>query len=548
MPVPVSADTADPRRARLEACFLAGDYGVAGPLAAALLDEARAAGHDRQCAELAILLAKVLANDGRHAQAQSVAEEAAEAADRLDDADLQAMAWGLAAAERARCDHPRLAMQAVSRVLMTLGRLGEASTLVTAWSGLAFTYQALGLPMQALQAARQALALADAGGPALAEPRSRLRLVLNLVSCGLDAWDLMEGADPAGAERLLQDLRGHCAWMGPVTLDLQRRGERGRAGYCAAAAGVHRRGGDPASALAVLESFLTPEWRAGAPDLRADLWLELALAQRDCGQHAAVAASVAQAVAAVEELQRQPWVAELPRQAAIEELSGRPESALVLLRRHQRRLHGHVLAALEARVDELSSALTAQALRLENAELRTRAEGLADSVRQASQLAATDALTGLINRRALSSAFETMAATPGPMALAMIDLDHFKSINDRHSHLVGDAVLHAAAQCMAGALRPPDRLGRFGGEEFTALLSGLELEAAHTLLERLRERLQAHDWARIAPGLRVTLSAGLTRVLPGETFAEAAARADALLYRAKAEGRNRVVPDGLAAG
>lgn len=534
---------ADPRPARLEAAFRAMRYAEALPLAEALRSEARRAGDDAARSRHAVVLAKIHANEGRHPPALEAAREAAEAADRLDDPDLQAAAWGLMASENARCDRPRDAMQAVSRLLMVAHRIASPGAQIDLQSALSFTYRALGLPMQALDHARRALALADAGAP---DPGRRLRLAMNLVAAGHDAWDLLETTDPAAAKLLLDELQLHCDWVDPVTAELQRRGERGRAGYLKGRTGCLRRAGEAEAVVALLSAFLRPEWN-GPADLRADLWIELAQAQRDTGRAADVATSLAQAARAVAEQAGPPAAADLLRQAAIAELSGRHAEALALLRRHQRRLHAHVLAALEARLDELSGVLNAQALRLENAELRLRAEGLAASVREVEALAATDPLTGVPNRRSLEAAFSGLAAADGPLTLAIIDLDHFKAVNDRHSHLIGDAVLRESARLLAAGLRAPDRLGRYGGEEFVVLLPGLDEAAAHAVLERLRQRLREHPWHELAPGLALTMSAGCALRRNGEDLAGLVARADARLYRAKHAGRDRVCSDDAPA-
>jgi diguanylate cyclase (GGDEF)-like protein len=233
--------------------------------------------------------------------------------------------------------------------------------------------------------------------------------------------------------------------------------------------------------------------------------------------------------------------------ALVAELTGDPVQALALHRRYQRLQQHAVLAALEARIDELSHELSVQTLRLENAELRSRSEGLAASVRQAERLAQTDALTGLPNRRALEVLWPVVQPQ-APAVVAMLDIDHFKAINDTHSHGLGDLVLREVAQIMAASLRAPDHVGRYGGEEFTAVLQGLDVTGALPAMERLRERVQAHDWPALAPGLGVTISLGLAAARPGEGFAQAVSRADALLYEAKHMGRNRVAREAAAQG
>lgn len=155
--------------------------------------------------------------------------------------------------------------------------------------------------------------------------------------------------------------------------------------------------------------------------------------------------------------------------------------------------------------------------------------------------ALTDPLTGLANRRACDEALERMTqpASAGG-CLVLIDADHFKAVNDRHSHAVGDAVLRELARLMRQCCREGDLAARWGGEEFALLLAGTPLPMAQRACERLRRTVQAHDWAALAQGLSVTVSIGIAAVMPGEPMAAALERCDAALYRSKREGRNRV--------
>ncbi|CAN5274899.1 hypothetical protein BH11PSE10_BH11PSE10_17530 [soil metagenome] len=176
-----------------------------------------------------------------------------------------------------------------------------------------------------------------------------------------------------------------------------------------------------------------------------------------------------------------------------------------------------------------------------NAELRTRL----------SERAATDELTGALTRRALrEQAQEYVAqARRGRLetAVLMLDLDHFKLINDRHGHATGDVVLRHAAGLWRDALRADSLLARFGGEEFVALVPVKDLRAARLIAERLRNAIDQAPWPALTrTTLRATTSVGVTLVLEGETLDASLQRADEALYRAKREGRNQVQA-GLAA-
>ena len=190
----------------------------------------------------------------------------------------------------------------------------------------------------------------------------------------------------------------------------------------------------------------------------------------------------------------------------------------------------------------------AEALRVAVAQAQARADALFASnqtlSREAERLLRTtleDPLTGLANRRRLDVAFLNLLASNAPFALAMIDLDHFKRVNDRFSHLVGDAVLREVAALLAASARREDLAVRYGGEEFALLLVGTEPSAAEQACERLRERIAAHGWSRIAPGLSVTASFGLAESSEAPSGQALLALADRRLYEAKRLGRNRIV-------
>ncbi|XKE46112.1 diguanylate cyclase [Halomonas organivorans] len=159
-------------------------------------------------------------------------------------------------------------------------------------------------------------------------------------------------------------------------------------------------------------------------------------------------------------------------------------------------------------------------------------------------LARHDELTGLLNRRAGMARLDEEIARghrhTTPLCVAICDLDHFKQINDRHGHGVGDEALAAVAEVMQSELRRYDVLARLGGEEFLVILPGATLSEAERSIERLRRRLAETPLA--SPGLSLTLSAGLAALEEGDAGDALLERADRALYRAKREGRNRVTP------
>ena len=173
---------------------------------------------------------------------------------------------------------------------------------------------------------------------------------------------------------------------------------------------------------------------------------------------------------------------------------------------------------------------------------------LEKQLEEARREATIDALTGLMNRRAFDQAIRTMAGdamnSGAPLALLVIDIDHFKAVNDTWGHAVGDAVLQLVARRLAHRARPEDRPARFGGEEFVFLLPGTRLAEAVAIGDAIRADLEAQRLVlrdtQEAIGT-VTVSIGVAVYDPGERLSDWVARADAALYRAKAEGRNRVV-------
>ncbi|MBB3332531.1 diguanylate cyclase (GGDEF)-like protein/PAS domain S-box-containing protein [Halomonas campaniensis] len=155
--------------------------------------------------------------------------------------------------------------------------------------------------------------------------------------------------------------------------------------------------------------------------------------------------------------------------------------------------------------------------------------------------ATRDHLTGAYNRRAFDAALRQSVSKANqdgePFALLLFDIDHFKSVNDRHGHEMGDEILRRLAQRIRESLRNTDLLARWGGEEFTILLPDTRLQGAATFAERLRRQIAD---SRIR-GLSVTVSIGITAYRPGDDADRLLSRADDALYRAKKAGRNSVV-------
>ncbi len=160
------------------------------------------------------------------------------------------------------------------------------------------------------------------------------------------------------------------------------------------------------------------------------------------------------------------------------------------------------------------------------------------------ELALKDPLTGLANRRHLSELLglqvELFQRVGIPFSVVMIDLDHFKRINDTWGHLVGDKVLVRFAEILQSQCRAGDVVGRIGGEEFLILLREVHSEQAFLIVDRWRETVAAASLAAELAAHAVTISLGIAEVALGDTCESLLSRVDAALYRAKASGRNRV--------
>lgn len=175
----------------------------------------------------------------------------------------------------------------------------------------------------------------------------------------------------------------------------------------------------------------------------------------------------------------------------------------------------------------------AQALEVSNLELTQETDRLKKANLE-------DPLTGLYNRRAWENTLAEARKIGSAYAIAILDVDHFKRINDRFSHLVGDEVLRQIASILSGLIRKSEFLARFGGEEFVLLMPGMGSSDAVVLCERLRSAVEGWSWGEQIAQLHVTISIGIASTEGTDDPTAILAVADALLYQAKANGRNRV--------
>ncbi|TVO73558.1 GGDEF domain-containing protein [Sedimenticola selenatireducens] len=167
---------------------------------------------------------------------------------------------------------------------------------------------------------------------------------------------------------------------------------------------------------------------------------------------------------------------------------------------------------------------------------------------RAVESATIDPLTGVRNRASMDASMKREIGLAqrhnSPLSVILMDIDHFKAINDQHGHLYGDQALKAAAQCAEQSIRESDMIFRYGGEEFLVLLTGTDLEGAQLLAERIRVNVQ-----NLEPisdkDIQMTVSLGVTKLTAQDSTDTLFQRIDAALYRAKNEGRNRVIIDDL---
>lgn len=176
--------------------------------------------------------------------------------------------------------------------------------------------------------------------------------------------------------------------------------------------------------------------------------------------------------------------------------------------------------------------------------LADRSRALSEALARVQELATRDELTRAYNRRHMAEALRQQQAlherSHTPLCIALLDIDLFKSINDRFGHSAGDEVLRRFARAASESLRTTDLLARWGGEEFLVAFPNTPIEQAEVALQRLRDQLTQLDLADIAPGLNLTFSGGLTTLTADDLVSAAVERADQAMYRAKTGGRDRV--------
>jgi diguanylate cyclase (GGDEF)-like protein len=308
-----------------------------------------------------------------------------------------------------------------------------------------------------------------------------------------------------------------------------------------AVVGAHVLAGDLAAAGDVLDAARDMCERFPNARLRLALHRETARWLLLVERPADAIAEAREGLTACETLERPGERIELLRVVvAAHEALGQVDAALAAL--HE--LHD-LTVRLSDSVAERRSALLSSRLELERAQRIAEAERRRSAALEAHNArlayeATHDALTGLANRRVLDAELLRRTAERARFAVALLDVDHFKRVNDRWSHRVGDQVLQRLAEQVRSALRADDVAARYGGEEFAIVLSDVDAPTAVAVCERVRASVAALTWDELMPGERVTVSLGVVTSDVDGTPEGLLARADAALYAAKDAGRDRV--------
>lgn len=209
-----------------------------------------------------------------------------------------------------------------------------------------------------------------------------------------------------------------------------------------------------------------------------------------------------------------------------------------------------ILDLLKSLLEETRSMRKSTQLLHEHLEAKSREiDLLQEELQKEKKRSSTDPLTGLANRQALIETLTQMSQTtdkPDDLALIMVDIDHFKEINDRHGHLIGDRVIRFVAQVLKDNTKGRDLAARYGGEEFLVMLPDTGLRGAGALAEKIRTTVANAKLIRSdnkQPLGQITISIGVAGYHPGEDMLETINRADQSLYRAKQGGRNQTTID-----
>ncbi len=435
-----------------------------------------------------------------------------------------------AGAETGRFD---LALPAAYEVHALAEATGQPGPRSQALNAFGICFERMGDPWQAERLLREALAVAREGAP----PRDLFSALNNLCAVLIGAYYLQRGGEVTAAslaalERALPLAEEMVTLLDVAADPYMRTIAEGNLGEIL----VHL--GERDRSQALLQRTLAEAQRLGFVPQAQRVTCSLAEWALRHGSAAEARARLQALLDEAGERTLTPMTALRAHHALYQACKALGDTAAALrhLETQAELLRERIVQQLRAQSEQFITRVEAEQSRREAERQRARAQSLEADAR-------LDPLTGLANRRALAQRLAALlgdaAAAGQPVALAMLDLDRFKQINDRHGHLVGDRVLVATAQLLRECVRHGDLVARIGGEEFLTVLPDADAARAREICERIRQRVAGHDWSAMAPGLTVTLSAGLAGTPPYDETA-LTTRADAALYRAKAGGRNRV--------
>ncbi len=222
--------------------------------------------------------------------------------------------------------------------------------------------------------------------------------------------------------------------------------------------------------------------------------------------------------------------------------SGVQVNDIIITQMHRRAEYEHQLLKAKKASEEagrIKSETIAELNQLQK-DLKSKQKELQELNAQLQILAETDELTGLKNRRSfqkdLATNIAASAITAQPLSLVMLDIDHFKKVNDTHGHLMGDRVLQKLAQRLKAACEEGNIAARYGGEEFALILPLVDAHRALTFAEGIRSSIESASWGEIP----ITISIGIATMKKGDTETTLQSRADQALYSSKHGGRNQV--------
>lgn len=517
------------------------------PVAQAAVQAARALGATAVLVEALERHALVLVNAGLPEQALALVREGCEITRSAALPVLQARLRSLQAELLLDLGQERVALDEGLAALQLADSTGDVSARCDAGLRLGFAYRTLELRDTARELFRQ---VADLAG-ATANRYREARALNNMANCDSDRGIALRAAgDEASAVPLLQ--RALPLYQNALTLATAAgehrlaRVVRRNIGMCRSELGEHE------AALAVFDEELTRAQQLRSPIGEEECWRLIGQTRLRQGRHAEAVQALLQARTIAQRHHRgeQEMTAE-GLLADCFEACGDLVQAFGHLRRYQRLRDRSLSDANERRARAVAFQLETAALESKAEAAHRRAEllersnaHLATQAHQLYKASHEDPLTGLPNRRRLELiAEEDLSRRDGsqPFSVCLIDIDHFKGVNDSYSHLLGDEVLRQLGRLLQQLCRQHDLPVRYGGEEFAVVFARAEVGEAAVACERIRVAVESHSWHDLHPQLKLTVSIGVADNSQSPTLQGLFELVDQRLYAAKRAGRNRVV-------